>query len=208
MSVGELGCTYASLILQDDGIPITAEKIAALLKAANVAAESYWPSLFAKLAEKRNIEDLITNVGAGGGGAAVAVAAPSAGGGGAPAPAAAAVEEKKEEPKEESDDDMGFSFSFDALSAETIGQKVGTYCFSRAPAVDTTEDKNAAVSDPKGAPSVEVVKKDKGAGSTPPPAGASAVKKPQQNGQGQQRRTPRFAVELDGVHCFETIVPY
>ncbi|KAK3042843.1 hypothetical protein RJ639_001116 [Escallonia herrerae] len=109
MSVGELGCTYASLILQDDGIPITAEKIAALLKAANVAAESYWPSLFAKLAEKRNIEDLITNVGAGGGGAAVAVAAPSAGGGGASAPAAAAVEEKKEEPKEESDDDMGFS---------------------------------------------------------------------------------------------------
>ena len=47
--------------------------------------------MFAKLLEKRNIEDLILNVGSGGG-AAVAVAAPDAG---APAHAAPAVEEKK-----------------------------------------------------------------------------------------------------------------
>ncbi|XP_019190794.1 PREDICTED: 60S acidic ribosomal protein P1-like [Ipomoea nil] len=73
---------------RNDGIPVTAKKIAALVK-------SYWPSLFAKLCEKRNIEDLIMNVGAGGGGGAVAVATPAA-------------EEKKEEAKEESDDDMGF----------------------------------------------------------------------------------------------------
>ncbi|KAF5451886.1 hypothetical protein F2P56_026947, partial [Juglans regia] len=107
MSSSELACTYASLILHDDGIPITAEKIATLVKAAGVSVESYWPSLFAKLAEKRNIEDLILNAGAAGGGAApVAVSAPA---GAAPA-AAPAVEEKKEEPKEESeDDDMGFS---------------------------------------------------------------------------------------------------
>lgn len=110
MSLGELACTYASLILHDDGIAVTAEKIAALVKAANLAVESYWPSLFAKLVEKRNIEDLIMNVGSGGGGAAVALAAPSGGGGGGAATASApAVEEKKEEPKEESDDDMGFS---------------------------------------------------------------------------------------------------
>ncbi|XP_061364058.1 large ribosomal subunit protein P1 [Gastrolobium bilobum] len=111
MGSSELGCTYATLILHDDGIPITAEKISALLKAANVTVESYWPSLFAKLAQKRNVEDLVLNAGSGGG-AAVAVAAPSAaggGGGGAAAAAAPAAEEKKEEPKEESDDDMGFS---------------------------------------------------------------------------------------------------
>ncbi|XP_028752321.1 RNA-binding protein 24 isoform X3 [Neltuma alba] len=107
MSTGEVACTYAVLILHDDNIPVTAEKISTLVKAANVDVESYWPSLFAKLAEKRNIEDLILN--AGGGGAPVAVAAPAAaaaGGGAAPPPPA---EEKKEEPQEESDDDMGFS---------------------------------------------------------------------------------------------------
>ncbi|XP_059667317.1 large ribosomal subunit protein P1 [Cornus florida] len=110
MSASELACTYASLILHDDGIAVTAEKIATLVKAANVTVESYWPSLFAKLMEKRNIGDLIMNVGSGGGGAAVAVAAPAGGGAAAAAAAAApAVEEKKEEPKEESDDDMGFS---------------------------------------------------------------------------------------------------
>ncbi|XP_047960477.1 60S acidic ribosomal protein P1-like [Salvia hispanica] len=107
MSVGELACTYAALVLHDDGIPITAEKISTLLKAANLSVESYWPSLFAKLCEKRNVEDLIMNVGAGGGGGAVAVAAPTAGGAAAAA-APAAEEKKKEEEKEESDDDMGF----------------------------------------------------------------------------------------------------
>ena len=66
-----------------------------MVKAANVNIEPYWPSLFAKLAEKRNIEDLILN--AGGGGAPVAVAAPAAaaGGGGAAAAAPAAEEKKK-----------------------------------------------------------------------------------------------------------------
>ncbi|KAL7146051.1 hypothetical protein ABFS83_06G015200 [Erythranthe nasuta] len=109
MSVGEIACTYAALILHDDGIAVTAEKIAALLKAANLSVESYWPSLFAKLCEKRNIEDLVMNVGSGGGGAAaVAVAAPTGGASGAAAAAAPAAEEKKEA-KEESDDDMGFS---------------------------------------------------------------------------------------------------
>ncbi|KAI4339644.1 hypothetical protein MLD38_024561 [Melastoma candidum] len=108
-SLGELACTYAVLILHEEGIRVTAEKIATLVKAANVPVESYWPSLFAKLAEKINVDDLITNVGSGGGGGAAPVVA--AGGGGAPAAAAAApaAEEKKEEPKEESDDDMGFS---------------------------------------------------------------------------------------------------
>ncbi|KAL5792142.1 hypothetical protein ACOSP7_000736 [Xanthoceras sorbifolium] len=106
-SIGELACTYAALILFDDGIAITAEKIAQLVKAANVPIESYWPGLFAKLAEKRNLEELIMNVGSGGGGGAVAVSAPAAGA--AAGAAAPPPEEKKEEPKEESDDDMGFS---------------------------------------------------------------------------------------------------
>ncbi|MCL7022247.1 hypothetical protein MKW94_019975 [Papaver nudicaule] len=78
-SGGEIACTYATLIPHDDIIP----------------CESYWPSLFAKLVEKRNVEDLITNIGSGGGGASVAVSAPLGGGGA--------------EAKEETDDDMEFS---------------------------------------------------------------------------------------------------
>lgn len=64
-----------------------------MVKAANVTIEPYWPSLFAKLAEKRNIDDLILNAGSCGAAAPAAVAAPAAGG--AAAPSAAAVEEKK-----------------------------------------------------------------------------------------------------------------
>ncbi|KAH6792639.1 60S acidic ribosomal protein family [Perilla frutescens var. hirtella] len=107
MSVGELACTYAALILHDDGIAVTTEKIATLVKAADLTIESYWPGLFAKLCEKRNVEDLVMNVGSGGG-AAVAVSAPTGGASGGAAAAAPAAEEKKEEAKEESDDDMGF----------------------------------------------------------------------------------------------------
>lgn len=45
------------------------------MKAAGVNVESYWPSLLAKLCEKKNIEDLLLSVGAGGGGAVVSVSA-------------------------------------------------------------------------------------------------------------------------------------
>ncbi|CAN7066822.1 unnamed protein product [Brassica oleracea var. botrytis] len=106
-TVGELACSYAVMILEDEGISITSDKIATLVKAAGVEIESYWPMLFANMAEKRNVTDLIMNVGAGGGGGApVAAAAPAAGGGAAAA--APAAEEKKEEVAEESDGDLGF----------------------------------------------------------------------------------------------------
>ncbi|QCE13363.1 large subunit ribosomal protein LP1 [Vigna unguiculata] len=109
MSVGETACSYASLILHDEGIAVTADNIATLLKTAKVKVESYWPALFAKLAEKKNLGDLIANAAGGGGAPAAVAAAPvAAAGGGAAAPAPAAEEKKKEEPEEESDDDMGF----------------------------------------------------------------------------------------------------
>ncbi|CAN1747857.1 60S acidic ribosomal protein P1-2 [Linum perenne] len=91
MSSGEIACSYAIMILHDEGIPITSDKISALVKASGVKCESYWPSLFAKLAEKRNVEDLILNAGAAGG---VANGNESI---------------LQEEAKEESDEDMGFS---------------------------------------------------------------------------------------------------
>ncbi|XXG66901.1 hypothetical protein AAC387_Pa06g0366 [Persea americana] len=108
MSVDEIACTYACLILHDDGISITADKISTLVNAAGVKVQAYWPGLFVKLLQKKNVDDLILNAGSGGGGAPVAFSAPAAGGAAAAADAPA-VEEKREEPKEESDDDMGFS---------------------------------------------------------------------------------------------------
>ena len=106
MSNSELACVYAALILADDDVAITGEKILTILKAAKVDVEPYWPGLFAKSLEGVNVKDLLSNVGSGVGAAGPAAAAPAAGGA-APA-AAAAKEEKKEEPEEESDDDMGF----------------------------------------------------------------------------------------------------
>merc|ERR1712193_492756 len=87
MSAGELGCTYAAMILHDDGLPITEDGLKKLLDSAKVQYDSYWPSLFAKYLDG-NMDELLTSPGGGGGGG-------DAGG------AAGAAAEKKES----SDDD-------------------------------------------------------------------------------------------------------
>ncbi|KAK3996685.1 ribosomal protein 60S [Cladorrhinum sp. PSN332] len=106
MSTAELATSYAALILADDGVEITADKISTIIKAANVAeVEPIWASLFAKALEGKDVKDLLSNVGSGG-----AAAGPAAGGASAAAGGAAeeAKEEEKVEEKEESDEDMGF----------------------------------------------------------------------------------------------------
>ena len=88
---------------------MTEDKTNALIKAAGVNVDPFWPGLFAKVPANVNIGGLICNVGAGGPASAASVA-PA--GGPAPSTAAAPAEEKKVEAKkeesEESDDDMGF----------------------------------------------------------------------------------------------------
>merc|ERR550539_1637193 len=79
----ELACVYSALILADDDIPVTADKLTTILKAANVEVESIWPSLFARALAGIGIKDLITNVGSAVGsapaaGAAAAGSAPAA----------------------------------------------------------------------------------------------------------------------------------
>ncbi|KAN0107281.1 ribosomal protein 60S [Russula decolorans] len=101
----ELAATYASLILADDGVDITSEKILAITDAAGVELEPIWANLLAKALEGKDVKELLSNVGSGGG--APAAGTTAAAGGAAPA-AEAPAEEKKEEEKEESDDDMGF----------------------------------------------------------------------------------------------------
>ncbi|KAL3463187.1 hypothetical protein BJX64DRAFT_257787 [Aspergillus heterothallicus] len=97
MSTAELACSYASLILADEGIEITADKLQTLLTAAKVQeVEPIWTSIFAKALEGKDIKDLLTNVGSAG------AAAPAAAGGAAPAAGgdAAAPAEEKEEGKQ------------------------------------------------------------------------------------------------------------
>merc|ERR1711998_405104 len=89
-SAGELGCTYAALILQDEDIAITEDKVKALLNAANVEYESYWPGLFCKvLVDNENVGKLLAKPSGGGGGCAEAAAGDAG--------AAAAPEEESDE---------------------------------------------------------------------------------------------------------------
>ncbi|KAF2736370.1 ribosomal protein 60S [Polyplosphaeria fusca] len=107
MSTAELATSYAALILADDGIDITADKLQSIITAAKVeAVEPIWTTLFAKALEGKDVKDLLLNVGSGGGAAPAAGGAAAAAGGDA-APAEEKKEEKEEE-KEESDEDMGF----------------------------------------------------------------------------------------------------
>uniref|UniRef100_A0A8D0X270 Large ribosomal subunit protein P1 n=1 Tax=Sus scrofa TaxID=9823 RepID=A0A8D0X270_PIG len=102
-SVSELACIYSALILHNNEVTVTEDKINALIKAAGVNVEPFWSGLFAKALANVNIRSLICNVGAGGP-APAAGAAPAGG----PAPAEEKKVEAKKEESEESDDDMGF----------------------------------------------------------------------------------------------------
>ncbi|KAL9616090.1 MAG: hypothetical protein Q9160_009009 [Pyrenula sp. 1 TL-2023] len=108
MSNAELATSYAALILADDGVDITSDKLNTLIKTAGVPdVEPIWATIFAKALEGKDVKELLLNVGSGGG----AAAAPAAGGAAPAAGGEAAAEEKKEEKKdepEESDEDMGF----------------------------------------------------------------------------------------------------
>merc|ERR1712224_1076045 len=95
----ELCCSYAALMLHDDGLEITAEKLTKVIKASGNDVEPYWPMLFAKALKGQDVGALLSNIGTAGGG----------GGGAAAGPVEAAAEEKveeKEEKKEEVEDDV------------------------------------------------------------------------------------------------------
>ncbi|KAI8819527.1 60S acidic ribosomal protein P1 [Chytriomyces hyalinus] len=106
LTTSEAAMVYSALILHDDGLEITADKLNTLIASAGIEIESIWPSLFAKALEGKDVGSFLFAVGSGSGGAAagpVAAATEAA-----PAAAAAGKKEEKKEEKEESDDDMGF----------------------------------------------------------------------------------------------------
>ena len=100
---GDLACTYAALILHDDGQEVTADKISAVVSASGLELEPYWSGLFAKFLEQKSVGDLISNVGAGGGGGGGGGAAA---GGDAGGDTAAAAPEEEEEEEAEMDFDL------------------------------------------------------------------------------------------------------
>ena len=102
MASPELAVVYAALILNDDGIEITGDKINKLISAAGVKLESYWVDLFAEYFKNHDITELVKGTALGG-------AAPAAGG------AATAAEETKEEEKKEEEEVVELAGGFDDL---------------------------------------------------------------------------------------------
>ena len=82
--------------------------MSALIESAGLEVESIWPTIFAKTLAGKDINDLVSAVGAAGSVAAPAAAAGAPAAGAAAGGAAAKEEKKKEVAAEESDDDMGF----------------------------------------------------------------------------------------------------
>uniref|UniRef100_A0A4X2LZ21 Large ribosomal subunit protein P1 n=1 Tax=Vombatus ursinus TaxID=29139 RepID=A0A4X2LZ21_VOMUR len=123
MAFSELTWIYSALILLNDEVTVTEDKINALIKAAGINVEPLWPELFEKALSSVNISSLICHVGVGG-------PAP-AGGGAAPAGAASPAQlpqlrrrRKRKQKKEskESDDDMGLGL-FDLIFFVTLNKK-------------------------------------------------------------------------------------
>eukprot|EP01062_Namystynia_karyoxenos_P066753 TRINITY_DN6069_c0_g1_i1.p2 TRINITY_DN6069_c0_g1~~TRINITY_DN6069_c0_g1_i1.p2 ORF type:complete len:111 (+),score=56.75 TRINITY_DN6069_c0_g1_i1:58-390(+) len=100
----ELACTYAALILHDEGSEVSADKINEVCKAAGVEVEPFYPTLFANFLKKKPLKDLLSNVGACAAGPAVAAPAAGGGGGGGGAKAEAKAPPPKEESEEEETD--------------------------------------------------------------------------------------------------------
>jgi large subunit ribosomal protein LP1 len=64
-SKAEQAVSYAALILADDCVPITPEKLQALLSAAGIEdVEPVWTTLFAKSLEGKDVKEILTAVAA------------------------------------------------------------------------------------------------------------------------------------------------
>lgn len=94
--------SYASLILADAGLDVTADNLLTLTKAAGASIDNVWAEVFAKALEGKDIKEVLSGFHAAG------PAAPAAGAAAASGAAEEAAEEAAESEKEESDDDMGF----------------------------------------------------------------------------------------------------
>jgi len=61
MSNTELACSYAALILADESLEITPDKLLTLLKAAGIEdIEPIWTTLFAKTLKDKDVNEILT----------------------------------------------------------------------------------------------------------------------------------------------------
>jgi len=118
----ELLCTFAALLLHDEGLKIDGDNIQKLITASGAQIEPFWPKLFANMLANKKVGDLLTAAPSGGG-AAAAPAAAAAGGADKKADAKGGdkkgadkkggdKKKEKEAPKEDEEEggaDMGFS---------------------------------------------------------------------------------------------------
>jgi large subunit ribosomal protein LP1 len=105
MSNAQLACTYAALILSENG-SCNADAICKVTKAAGVEVSHGMATAFANAFAAINVNEVLSSISFGG--AAAGAAAPAAAAAGGAAPAAAAAAKKEEKVEEEADDDMGF----------------------------------------------------------------------------------------------------
>ncbi|MEL6702627.1 MAG: 60S acidic ribosomal protein P1 [Pseudomonadota bacterium] len=82
----QLACTLSALILHDNGSDVNAGNLQRVLDAAGMKVASYWPMLFAKALDGKNVADYLVVSGGSGG-------------------AGGATEEKKEEEVEEEEEE-------------------------------------------------------------------------------------------------------
>jgi large subunit ribosomal protein LP1 len=80
----ELACVYAALLLHDDNVEITADKLNKVITASGNTVESYYPEFFEKYFQGVNLKTLLETVSSAPAGGAVA----------------APVEEKKDDKKD------------------------------------------------------------------------------------------------------------
>ncbi|CAG9333881.1 unnamed protein product [Blepharisma stoltei] len=94
----ELSCVFAALILHDEGVEVTADKIQKLVSASGNDIEKYWPLLFANALKGQDISRLLSNFGSGSASSAPATTSAPSG--------ETKTEEKKEDKKEEAEEEV------------------------------------------------------------------------------------------------------
>ncbi|KAF0880227.1 RLA1 protein, partial [Crocuta crocuta] len=110
-SVSEFISICSALILNDNKVMVTENKISALIKAAEVNLDPFWPGLCVKALANVNIGSVICNAGAGGPAGSWCCTSRRSSVSIMAAPAKEKKVEAKKEDSKESDDDMGFGLS-------------------------------------------------------------------------------------------------